>query len=317
MFKGCLVALVTPFRGGAVDETALRGLVDYTIAGSVDGLVPCGTTGESPTLSADEQLRVIEIVVSQTRGRVPVIAGTGTNSTATTVKYSRAAQAAGANGLMLVSPYYNRPNQRGLYEHFATVARETRAAIMLYNIPGRTGVEIAPETIARLHADLPNIQAVKHATGSVDGVSILKALSDIAILCGDDPLTLPMMSVGAVGVVSVIGNYAPASMSTLTRTALARDWDAARSMHDRLYPFMRDLLKLDINPIPIKTALAMKGMMAEEFRLPMCPLDAAARTRLESMLKEHADIETSSTRRPLERTTSDRSAGRITHSVAV
>ncbi len=317
MFKGCLVALVTPFRNGAVDETALRGLVDYTIAGGVDGLVPCGTTGESPTLSADEQLRVIEIVVSQTRGRVPVIAGTGTNSTATTVKYSRAAQAAGANGLMLVSPYYNRPNQRGLYEHFATVARETRAAIMLYNIPGRTGVEIAPETIARLHADLPNIQAVKHATGSVDGVSILKAISDIAILCGDDPLTLPMMSVGAVGVVSVIGNYAPAATSSLTRSALAGDWDAARATHDRIYPFMRDLLKLDINPIPIKTALALKGMMAEEFRLPMCPLDAAARTRLESLLKEHADIEARSTKRTGEKTSTDRSAGRITHSVAV
>lgn len=317
MFKGCLVALVTPFRNGALDETALRGLVDYTIAGGVDGLVPCGTTGESPTLSAEEQLRVIEIVVSQTRGRVPVIAGSGTNNTATTVKYSRAAQAAGANGLMLVSPYYNRPNQRGLYEHFATVARETRAAIMLYNIPGRTGVEIAPETIARLHADLPNIQAVKHATGSVDGVSILKAISDIAILCGDDPLTLPMMSVGAVGVVSVIGNYAPSALSSLTRSALTGDWDAARATHDRIYPFMRDLLKLDINPIPIKTALAMKGMMAEEFRLPMCPLDAAARTRLETLLKEHADIETSSIKRPLEKTTSDRSAGRITHSVAV
>lgn len=315
MFKGCLVALVTPFRNGAVDESALRGLVDYTIAGGVDGLVPCGTTGESPTLSADEQLRVIEIVVSQTRSRVPVIAGTGTNSTATTVKYSRAAQAAGANGLMLVSPYYNRPNQRGLYEHFATVARETRAAIMLYNIPGRTGVEIAPETIARLHADLPNIQAVKHATGSVDGVSILKAISDIALLCGDDPLTLPMMSVGAVGVVSVIGNYAPAAMSSLTRTALAGDWDAARSLHDRLYPFMRDLLKLDINPIPIKTALAMKGMMAEEFRLPMCALEAAARTRLESLLKEHANVDVISMKKPTVEKAS--SMGRITHSVTV
>lgn len=313
MFKGCLVALVTPFRNGAVDEAALRGLVDHTIADGVDGLVPCGTTGESPTLSADEQLRVIEIVVSQARGRVPIIAGTGTNNTATTVKYSRAAQAAGANGLMLVSPYYNRPNQRGLYEHFATVARETRAAIMLYNIPGRTGVEIAPETIARLHADLPNIQAVKHATGSVDGVSVLKAISDIAILCGDDPLTLPMMSVGAVGVVSVIGNLLPGATSAVTRTALSGDWEAARTAHDRLYPFMRDLLKLDINPIPIKTALAMKGMMAEEFRLPMCPLDAAARTRLESLLREHADLETPLARKPL----TDRSAVRITHSVVV
>jgi len=318
MFRGCLVALVTPFRNGMVDEAALRTLVDHTIAGGVDGLVPCGTTGESPTLSAEEQLRVIEIVVSQSRGRVPVIAGTGTNSTATTVKYSRAAQAAGAHGLMLVAPYYNRPNQRGLYEHFAAVARETAAAIMLYNIPGRTGVEIAPETIARLHADLPNIQAVKHATGSVEGVSALASISDIAILCGDDPLTLPMMSVGAVGVVSVIGNLLPGPMSSLTRSALACDWNGARALHDRLYPLARDLMKLDINPIPIKTALAMKGMMAEEFRLPMCPLEAGTRTRLEALLREHAGIEAAPSKKSaVEMTPADRSGARITHSVAV
>jgi len=317
MFRGCLVALVTPFRNGEVDEAALRNLVDHTIAGGVDGLVPCGTTGESPTLSAEEQLRVIEVVVSQSRGRVPIIAGTGTNSTATTIKYSRAAQVAGAHGLMLVAPYYNRPNQRGLYEHFATVARETAAAIMLYNIPGRTGVEIAPETIAQLHADCPNIQAVKHATGSVEGVSALASISKIAILCGDDPLTLPMMSVGAVGVVSVIGNLLPGPMSFLTRSALEGDWTAARTMHDRLYPLARDLMKLDINPIPIKTALALQGMMTEEFRLPMCPLAPDARTRLQVMLSEHADIAASPVKKaPADLKQGDRQ-GRITHSVSV
>lgn len=316
-FAGTLPALITPFRDGKVDEKALRDLVERCIAGGVDGLVPCGTTGESVTLSEAEHALVVRTVVEQAKKRVPVVAGAGTVSTAHTIHLAEIARDAKADGLLLVCPYYNRPTQAGLEAHFREVAKHVPLPTVLYNIPGRTGVEIAPETIARLHADLPNIQAVKHATGSVDGVSILKAISDIAILCGDDPLTLPMMSVGAVGVVSVIGNYAPATTSSLTRSALAGDWDAARATHDRIYPFMRDLLKLDINPIPIKTALALKGMMAEEFRLPMCPLDAAARTRLESLLKEHADIDLRSTKRSGEKTSTDRSAGRITHSVAV
>jgi 4-hydroxy-tetrahydrodipicolinate synthase len=284
MFRGCFVALVTPFRDGRVDAAALDELVEHVIAGGVNGLVPCGTTGESPCLSPEEQIEVISAVVARARGRVPVVAGTGTNCTEKTLALSQAAIRAGASGVMIVSPYYNRPNQRGLYEHFAFVAQAVGAPIMLYNIPGRTGVEIAVDTIARLHADFPNIAAVKHATGSVDGASELAAASDITILSGDDPLTLPLMSVGAVGVVSVIGNLLPREMSALTRAGLAGDWDEARRIHFELLPLAQDLLKLDTNPIPIKTALAMRGMMAEEFRLPMCRLEAAKRSRLEAAL---------------------------------
>ena len=290
MFKGCYVALVTPFRNGQVDESALGRLVEHVITGGVDGVVPCGTTGESPTLTADEQRRVIELVVKFTRGRVPVVAGTGTNSTASTLARSRAAAEAGADALMLVSPYYNRPNQRGLYEHFAAVARDTRLPILLYNIPGRTGVEISNETLARLHVDFANITAVKHATGSVEGAAALAVVSGIDILSGDDPITLPLMAVGAVGVVSVLGNLLPGPMSAMTRAALAKDWATAKQWHDRLFPLARDLMKLDINPMPIKTALALRGMMAEEFRLPMCPMDAAGRAKLETLLEDYADL---------------------------
>lgn len=286
MFRGCLVALVTPFREGEIDWPALDELVDYVIDGGVNGLVPCGTTGESPTLSADEQVKVIAAVVKRAKGRVPVIAGTGANCTEKTVSHSQAAAKAGANGIMLVSPYYNKPNQRGLYEHFSFVAQSVSLPIMLYNIPGRTGVEISVETIARLHADHKNIVAVKHATGNVDGVSELASISDIIILSGDDPVTLPMMIVGAVGVVSVVGNLLPKETSALTTAALAGDWKTAKSLHQKLYPICRDLLKLDINPIPIKTALAMRGMMAEEFRLPMCKMEPSKRERLAALLEK-------------------------------
>lgn len=284
MFKGCFVANVTPFRDGAVDFPALDELVDYIIDGGVSGIVPCGTTGESPALTQDEHNAIIAAVVKRARKRVPVVAGTGTNCTEKTLELSQAAARAGADGLMLVAPYYNRPNQRGLYEHFSFVAQAVPLPIMLYNIPGRTGVEISVETIARLHADHRNIVAVKHATGSVDGACELAAASDITILSGDDPLTLPLMSVGATGVVSVVANLLPHEMSALTGAALKGDWESARAWHRKLYPVCRDLLKLDINPIPIKTALALRGMIAEEFRLPMCGMDAAKKDKLRSVI---------------------------------
>jgi 4-hydroxy-tetrahydrodipicolinate synthase len=284
MFKGCFVALVTPFRDGRVDMAALEELVDQTIAGGVSGLVPCGTTGESPCLSPEEQIEIVSTVVARARGRAPVVAGTGTNCTEKTLSLSQAAIRAGASGVMLVAPYYNRPNQRGLYEHFAFVAQSIDAPIMLYNIPGRTGVEISVETIARLHADFPNVAAVKHATGSIEGASQLAAASDITILSGDDPLTLPLMSVGAAGVVSVIANLLPREMSSLVKAALSGDFDEAKRIHIELHPIMQELMRLDTNPIPIKTALAMRGMMAEEFRLPMCRMEPAKRSRLEAVL---------------------------------
>lgn len=284
MFRGCFVALVTPFRDGLIDYKSLDELVETTIAGGVHGLVPCGTTGESPTLDDEEHASVVSAVAKRANGRVPVVAGTGTNCTRKTIKLSQSAIKAGADGLMLVSPYYNKPNQTGLYEHFSAVASRIDVPIMLYNIPGRTGVEISVETIARLHEHHANIQAVKHATGNVDGVSQLAAASDITILAGDDTLTVPMMSVGAVGVVSVLGNLMPSEMSAMVNAALDGDAESARKWHPMLFPIARDLLTLDINPIPIKTALAMRGMMAEEFRLPMCPMDPAKKMRLQTLL---------------------------------
>jgi len=288
MFKGCLVALVTPFRDGAVDRRALDGLVDHVIAGGVDGLVPCGTTGESPTLSDQERHDVITAVAARAKGRVPVIAGTGTNATEKSLAQSKAAVEAGADAVMVVSPYYNKPNQEGLYRHFSHVAKGVGVPVILYNIPGRTGVEISVETIARLRADHRNIVAVKHATGSLDGAVALAVASDIAVLSGDDPLTLPLMSIGAVGVVSVVANLLPRETSSMTRAALAGDWQTARSWHERLCPLGRELLKLDTNPMPIKTALAMRGMMAEEFRLPLCRMDDVKRRRIETLLAEYA-----------------------------
>ncbi len=287
MFRGCLVALVTPFRQGGVDFKALNRLVDHVLAGGVNGLVPCGTTGESPTLSDEEQSEIIAAVAARAKGRVPVIAGTGTNCTEKTLARSRAAVQAGADAVMLVSPYYNRPNQEGLYRHFSQVAEGVGVPVMLYNIPGRTGVEISVETITRLRADHRHIVAVKHATGSVDGASTLAAASDIGILSGDDTLTLPLMSVGAVGVVSVVANLLPRQVTEMTDAALAGDWGKAQSRHQRLYPLARDLLRLDTNPIPIKTALAVGGMMAEEFRLPLCKMDEARRQQIEAVLSKY------------------------------
>jgi len=284
VFRGCLVALVTPFRGGKVDLAALERLVDELIEGGVDGLVPCGTTGESPTLSEEEQAAVVAAACRASRRRVPVIAGAGTNCTEKTIHLSHALLRAGADGVMLVSPYYNKPSQPGLFQHFSRCAREIAAPIMLYNIPGRTGVEIAVETIARLRDEHRHIAAVKHATGSVDAAGALAVASDIAILSGDDPLTLPLMSIGAVGVVSVLANILPAETKALVAAALEGRWSEALIVHRRLYGLARDLLSLETNPIPIKTALALRGRIAEEFRLPLCPMSAENRARLERTL---------------------------------
>lgn len=286
MFKGCLVALVTPFDNGKIDRPALDRLVDDVIEGGVSGLVPCGTTGESPTLAEDEFTDVVAAVVERASGRVPVIAGAGTNATAKTLARSKAAVAAGANAVMLVAPYYNKPNQQGLYEHFSHVAGNIDVPVILYNIPGRSGVEITVETIAKLRADHPNIVAVKHATGSIDGASALAQASDIAIISGDDTLTVPLMSIGAIGIISVLGNLLPREMSAMVGAALNGDWPEAQRLHRRLFPIARDLLKLDTNPIPIKTALALRGTIKEEFRLPMCPMSNDKRKQLAAVLAD-------------------------------
>jgi 4-hydroxy-tetrahydrodipicolinate synthase len=279
-FRGTYTALITPFRNGQVDLDALEKHVERQIQAGVDGLAPCGTTGEAPTLTPDEYRYVVECVVRKADRRVPVVAGAGTNSTAKTIELARVAADAGVDGLLLVAPYYNRPSQRGLLEHFAAVAAEVKLPIVLYNIPGRCSVELAVDTIRRLHATHENIVAVKHATGSVGGAADLLAACDIAVLSGDDPLTLPLMSLGAVGVVSVLSNLVPRTMKRLTQAAAAGDFTTALAAHRQLYPLAKALLALDTNPVPIKTAMAVMGWCAEEFRLPLCPMEPAGRARL-------------------------------------
>lgn len=284
--RGTFTALITPFRDGRVDLPALETLVQRQIEAGVDGLVPCGTTGESPTLSADEHRDVVTCVVRQSGGRVPVVAGSGTNSTARTIELARLNAECGADALLVVAPYYNKPPQEGLFQHFSAVARATDLPIMLYNIPGRCGVEIALETIKRLRDAHAHIVAVKHATGSVSGAADLQAACDIPIFSGDDPLTWPLMSLGAVGVVSVLSNLAPRAVKQLTDAALAGDFAAAQAAHQRLYPLAKALLGLDTNPIPIKTALALRGLCRAEFRLPLCPMPPEKRATLEALLRQ-------------------------------
>jgi 4-hydroxy-tetrahydrodipicolinate synthase len=286
-FKGTMVALVTPFKGGHVDWDTMDRLVDFHIEAGTDALVPCGTTGESPTLSHEEHDAVIEEVVKRAAGRIPVIAGTGSNSTAEAIRLTTHAQQAGADAALMVAPYYNKPTQEGLYQHFARVAEEVKIPIILYNIPGRCGVEIAPATIARLRKDFPRIVGVKHATGRMDDASELSTLCDIAIISGDDSMTLPLMAVGAVGVISVIANIVPKEMKALTDAALAGDFKTALQCHRKLFSLGKDMLSLETNPIPIKTAMAMKGMLTEEFRLPLCPMAPGNRDKLAGTLKAH------------------------------
>lgn len=284
-FRGAFTALVTPFRDGALDLDTLEKLVARQIAAGIDGLVPCGTTGESPTLSFEEHQEVVRCVVQAAGGRVPVIAGAGSNDTAHAVALARANAACGATGHLVVSPYYNKPSQEGLYRHFAAVAAATPLPVILYNIPGRCGVAISNETLRRLRRDLSNVVAVKHATGGVlDAAELLASDRDLAVLSGDDPLTLPLMSLGAVGAISVVSNICPATVKRLTAAALAGDFVAARDAHTALLPLAQALLTLDTNPVPLKAALAHLGLCREDLRLPLCPLPAEKRTALERML---------------------------------
>jgi 4-hydroxy-tetrahydrodipicolinate synthase len=285
-FRGTMVALVTPFRGGHVDWAALDRLVDFHLQAGTDALVPCGTTGESPTLSHDEHDDVIEAVVKRAAGKVPVIAGTGSNSTEEALRLTLHAAHAGADAALMVSPYYNKPTQEGLYRHFARIAEEVEIPIILYNMPGRCGVEIFPATIARLRKGFGHIVAVKHATGRMDDASELTTLCDIDIISGDDSMTLPLMSIGGVGVISVIANIVPQETKALTEAALAGDFAVAAQHHRKLFTLGKNMLSLETNPIPIKTAMAMKDMIAEEFRLPLCPMTPSNRSKLEATLKE-------------------------------
>ena len=283
MFEGVYTALVTPFtRDDAVDYEALGRLIDRQLSEGVDGFVPVGTTGESPTLGVEEHQRVIEFTVERTAGRAKVIAGTGANATSEALSLTRHAQQAGADGCLQVAPYYNKPNQMGLIRHFSAVA-DLGLPVVLYNIPGRTGIDIEPATVAEL-ARHPSIVAIKEATGSVDRVSRYLDSCDIEVLSGDDPLTLPMMVVGGVGVISVAANVVPGLVSEMVHAALDGRWAEARTLHARLYPLFKDLF-IDTNPIPVKAALAMMGQIEELYRLPLCAMTDERKAQLRRTLE--------------------------------
>jgi len=288
MFQGSIVALVTPFRGGKVDESTLRKLVDMHVARGTDGIVPCGTTGESPTLSHDEHKRVVEIVIEAAAGRLHVIAGTGSNATSEAIDLTAHAKKAGATGALVVNPYYNKPTQEGLYRHFRAVADAVDIPIIVYNIAGRTAVNIETDTLVRIVKDCANIVGVKEASGSLDQMTqvILACGPDFSVLSGDDNLTLPLMSVGGRGVISVIANIVPRETAEMTHAALAGDWKLARELHLKLFPLSRAAF-IETNPIPVKEAMGMMGMLEPEFRLPMCPMGAANRERLRAILVQH------------------------------
>lgn len=284
MFEGAYTAIVTPFtKDNRVDYGKLKELIELQIQGGMDGIVPVGTTGESPTLDNDEHKKVIETAVETCRGRIKVIAGTGANSTSEALELTGFAMRVGADGTLQVTPYYNKPNQEGLYRHFSAIA-DLGLPVILYNIPGRCGVEIALDTVARL-AQHPNIRAIKEAAGSVPRVSQILERCDLCVLSGDDPLTLPMMAVGAKGVISVAGNLAPKPVADLVHAALAGRWEEALRLHQAYFQLFNDIF-LDTNPIPVKAALALMGQIEETYRLPLCAMNPALRNRLADTLRK-------------------------------
>lgn len=286
MFTGSLVAIVTPFRKGKVDERALADLIEWQIANGTNGIVPCGTTGESATLSHDEHNRVIELTVEVARRRVPVVAGTGSNSTDEAIALTKHAKQAGADGSLLITPYYNKPTQEGLYRHYRAVAEAVDLPLVLYNIPGRTGVNMLPATIARLTA-LPTIVGVKEGSGSVQQASdIVQMCGDrLTVLAGDDALTLPMMAVGGKGVITVTANIVPAEMAGLVKAFAEGKIEDARRIHFKLSPLFAALF-FETNPIPVKEALSLMGKIDPELRLPLCPMAQDTREKLIQALKD-------------------------------
>jgi 4-hydroxy-tetrahydrodipicolinate synthase len=286
MFTGTYTAIVTPFKNGKLDEAALAELVKHQVKGGVDGIVPVGTTGESPTVDTDEHIRIIELSVKFAAGKVKVLAGTGANSTSEAIVLTKAAEGVGADGSLQVAPYYNKPTQEGLYQHFKAIARNTKLPIVLYSIPGRCGIEIAVPTVKRLAADCKNIIGIKEAGGNADRVSQLRAAlgPKFEILSGDDALTLPFMAVGAQGVISVASNVAPREVSTMVRAFAAGDARKALQIHQKMYPLFKDLF-IETNPVPVKAALAMLGIGEEEYRLPLVRMSAANRATLKAAMK--------------------------------
>jgi 4-hydroxy-tetrahydrodipicolinate synthase len=290
-FVGSFVAMVTPFRNGKVDEAKLSELVEFHVANGTDGLIPCGTTGESPTLSHDEHRQVVEAVIAAARGRIRVVAGTGSYSTTQAIELTKHAERAGAAGALVVNPYYNKPTQEGLYRHYRAVAESVGIPILVYNIQSRTAVNVETETMARLARDVRNLAGVKEASGSLDQMSQVIAACgpDFSVLSGDDNITLPLLAIGGSGVVSVIANIVPRETAEMVHAALDGDFKRARDLHYRLFPLARAAF-LETNPIPIKEAMAMAGMLEPELRLPMCRMGDANREKLRAILKPYGLI---------------------------
>ncbi len=284
MFTGSYVALVTPFRDGKIDFDRLDRLVEFHVENGTDGIVPCGTTGESATMSHDEHEQVIGAVVRRAEGRIKVLAGTGSNNTAEAIRLTRFAQDVGADGALLITPYYNKPTQDGLVRHYEAIAGGTSIPLVLYNVPSRTQVDMRPETVIEC-ASLPGVVGIKEASGSIDqSVEILLG-SDLTVLSGDDSLTLPLMLLGAKGVISVAANVAPRAVSDMTRAALAGDFLGARELHLKLFPLFTGLF-METSPIPVKRATALLGLTSEEIRLPLTPLAQANEEKLRNLLTE-------------------------------
>ena len=291
MFSGAFTALVTPFRNGEVDVEALESMVEFQVQHGVNGLVPCGTTGETPAMSEAEDRLVVETTVRIANGRVPVVAGTGSNSTDMAIKYTRMADEVGADGSLQVAPYYNKPTQEGLFRHFAAIAESTDLPLVIYNIPGRTGVTITAETMARLWAEIPNVVGVKDSTLSMNMISDMRGLcgEDFSILSGDDPMTLPVVALGGQGVISVASNVAPAAVSDMVKALLSGDFDRGRELHYELLPLFRALF-VETNPIPVKTAASLLGLCSDEMRLPMVPLSGENLAMLQRVMEETSHL---------------------------
>src|SRR5436190_1030902 len=289
MFRGTFTALVTPFRNGEIDIAAFEKLIENQIAAGISGVVAVGTTGESPTLSHEERQQLIRLTVATAKKRCLVLAGTGSNATQHAVADTKIAEKLGADGALLVAPYYNKPSQEGLFLHFKTIADATSLPIILYNIPGRCGVDIAPDTVTRLAKECRNIVSIKEASGSVERISELRVRlpESFTILSGDDSLTLPFMSVGAAGVVSVASNLFPAEVCALVRAYEGGDVKSAFNLHREMFPLFKDLF-IEPNPVPVKTALAWRGAMSGEVRLPLCEMNKSNQTRLRETLEAFA-----------------------------
>jgi 4-hydroxy-tetrahydrodipicolinate synthase len=286
MFTGAMVALVTPFQDGEIDFETFDELIEFQLDGGIDGIVPVGTTGESPTLSYEEHKKVIERVVKVVGGQVPVIAGAGANSTAEAIELTAFARKIGADATLQVGPYYNKPMQEGFYQHFKAIAENVDLPVVLYNIPGRCGAGMTPETIARL-SELENIVAIKEATGSMDQASEIATRCDITIISGDDSLTLPLASVGGKGVISVVANIVPTDVKAMTDLILEGDFVSALKWHKKLFALSKGMLTLATNPIPVKAAMAILNMASEELRLPMTPLEEDKKVILEKTLADY------------------------------